>query len=204
MRPSPLRNRVAPDGSLHAVPARGLFMGNRGGRLHRDDRTLGRARWRGRAWICCLVAFRGRHREVMGAGYTELFFLDEATALAAGHRPCFECRRADAHAFAAAWARASGTPPPTAAAMDRALHAERLAPPRTVSFAELPPAAIFAEGGGVFLRTAAGALAWSFAGYRPARAFAPDEPVSALTPPSVRAVLAAGYRPALHPSASGG
>lgn len=204
MRPSPLPNRVAPDGSLHAVPERGLFMGNRGGRLHRDNGTLGRARWRSRAWICCLVAFRGRHREVMGAGYTELFFLDEATALAAGHRPCFECRRADARAFAAAWARASGTPPPTADAMDRALHAERLAPPRTVRFAELPPAAIFAEGGGLFLRTAARALAWSFAGYRPARAFAPDQPVLALTPPSVRAVLAAGYRPALHPSASGG
>ena len=76
MRPSPLQNRVAPDGSLHAVPERGLLMGNRGGRLHREGGTLGRARWRSRAWICCRLAFRDRHREVMGAGYTELFFLD--------------------------------------------------------------------------------------------------------------------------------
>jgi hypothetical protein len=204
MRPSPLQNRVAPDGSLHAVPERGLLMGNRGGRLHRDDGTLGRARWRSRAWICCLLAFRGRRREVMGAGYTELFFLDEATALAAGHRPCFECHRADARAFADAWGRARGGAAPTADAMDRTLHAERLASPQTVSFADLPPRAIFAADGGFFLRTAAGALAWSFAGYRPARPFAPDEIVVALTPPSAREALAAGYRPALHPSGSGG
>jgi hypothetical protein len=204
MRPSPLRNRVAPDGSLHAVAERGLMMGNRGGRLHRPGGTLGSARWRSRAWICCRTAFRGRHREVMGAGYTELFFLDEATALAAGHRPCFECRRADARAFAAAWGRACGSAPARADAMDRALHAERLAPPQATSFAGLPPGAVFAADGGFFLRTAAGALAWSFAGYRPARAFAPDEAVVALTPPSTRAALGAGYRPALHPSASDG
>ena len=111
-RPSPLQNRVAPDGSLHAVPERGLLMGNRGGRLHRPDGTLGRARWRSRAWIACLTEFRGRHRAVMGDGYTELFFLDEATALAAGHRPCFECRRAAARAFAAAWGHAGAARAP--------------------------------------------------------------------------------------------
>jgi hypothetical protein len=204
MRPSPLQNRVAPDGSLHAVPERGLMLGNRGGRLHRPDGTLGRVRWRSRAWICCRAAFRDRHREVMGAGYTELFFLDEATALAAGHRPCFECRRAEARAFAAAWGRACGSAPPTAGAMDRALHAERLAPPQAVSFGDLPHGAVFAADGGFFLRTAAGALTWSFAGYRPARAFAPAEGVAALTPRSARAALGAGYRPALHPSASAG
>ena len=103
-------------------------MGNRGGRLHRADGTLGAARWRSRAWIACLTEFRGRRREVWGDGYTEIFFLDEATALAAGHRPCFECRRADARAFAAAWGRAAGTAPPTAPEMDRVLHAERRAP----------------------------------------------------------------------------
>ncbi len=108
-------------------------MGNRGGRLHRPDCSLGAARWRSRAWICCLTDFRDRHRAVMGAGYTEIFFLDEATALAAGHRPCFECRRAAARAFAAAWARADGTAPPDAATMDRTLHAERLAPRRRPS-----------------------------------------------------------------------
>src|SRR5438132_14289469 len=124
----PLQNRVDPFGELHAVAARGLFMGNRGGRIHRDDRTLPRRRWTSRAWICCRLAFKGRHRTVWGHSYTELFFLDEPTALAAGHRPCYECRRADANAFAAAWARAKGLrTSPRAPAMDRVLHAERLA-----------------------------------------------------------------------------
>ena len=92
-RPAALQNRVAPDGSLHAVPDRGTLMGNRGGRLHDAHGRLGRARWRSKAWIACRLTFRGRKRAVWDASYSELFFLDEATALAAGHRPCFECRR---------------------------------------------------------------------------------------------------------------
>src|SRR5436305_15061795 len=123
----PLQNRVTPAAELVAVPVRGLFMGNRGGRLHRDDRRLGSRRWTSRAWICCLLEFKGRHRAVWGDSYTELFFLDEPTALAAGHRPCFECRRRDAMRFAASWAAARNEPvPPRAAEMDRVLHAERL------------------------------------------------------------------------------
>ena len=196
-KPSPLTNRVAPDGSLHAVPERGTLMGNRGGRLHRADGTLGRARWRSRAWIACLTEFRGRHREVWGEGYSELFFLDEATALAAGHRPCFECRRAAARAFADAW----GKPAPRAAEMDRVLHAERLGRRERLRFAALPAGAIFAAGGGFYLRTEAGALSWSFAGYRPAPGFAAEAVVEAVTPAHVRAALAKGYRPELHPSA---
>src|SRR5690242_19291681 len=100
----PLQNRVTPFGDLITTPARGLFMGNRGGRFHRDDRTLSGRRWTSRQWICCRLAFNDRRRQVWRTGYTELFFLDEVTALAAGHRPCFECRRADARAFAAAFA----------------------------------------------------------------------------------------------------
>jgi hypothetical protein len=173
-------------------------MGNRGGRLHRADGTLGQARWRSRAWIACVTHFRGRHREVWGEGYSELFFLDEATALAAGHRPCFECRRAAARAFAEAWGEPQA---PRAAEMDRQLHAERLAPRDRVDVAALPAGAIFAAEGGFHLRTEAGALAWSFAGYRPAPAFAPGAVVEALTPAHVRAALARGYRPELHPSA---
>ena len=89
----PLQNRVTPEGEIIATAARGTMMGNRGGCLHRPDKTLGRRRWVTRQWICCELRFRGRHRVVMTPGqYTELFFLDEATALAAGHRPCFECR----------------------------------------------------------------------------------------------------------------
>ena len=97
---SPLQNRVTPFGDIAAVSARGGMMGNRGGRLHGPERRLGRRRWASRAWICCELAFRGRQRVVMGESYTELFFLDEAVALAAGHRPCFECRRREARAVA--------------------------------------------------------------------------------------------------------
>src|SRR3954463_13014187 len=111
-----LQNRVDPFGEPIATPARGTMFGNRGGRVHRDDRTLGQRRWASRQWICCVLQFKGRHRAVWRGGYTELFFLDEATALAAGHRPCFECRRRDALAFRAAWARARGGPPPPPAA----------------------------------------------------------------------------------------
>ena len=198
-RPSPLANRSAPDGSLHAVAARGLLMGNRGGRLHRADGTLGAARWRSRAWIACVTRFGDRRRSVWGEGYSEIFFLDEATALAAGHRPCFECRRADATAFAAAWGRAAGTAPPRAAEMDRRLHAERLGPRERVAAAGLPAGAIFAVGERFFLRTADGARAWGFGGYGPERAV--GGAAVAVTPACVRAVLAAGYRPLLHPSA---
>ena len=120
----PLQNRVDPFGDFHAVAARGAMMGNRGGRLHRDDRTLRSRRWTSKRWIVCVCAFKGRWREVWGRGYTELFFLDEPTALAAGHRPCFECRRAAAKAFLAAFPDSAGF---GADAMDEVLHRERLA-----------------------------------------------------------------------------
>jgi hypothetical protein len=197
----PYRNRSAPNGTLHAVAARGTMMGNRGGRLHRPDGTLGRARWRSRAWICCVLAFRDRQRTVMGAGYTEIFFLDEATALAAGHRPCFECRRADARAFAALWPGADGVAP-SAAEMDRTLHAERLGPPDVVPWRSLPHGAIFRVGDAFHLRTER-PLAWSFDGYVSGQPLEADQCVAAITPPTIRAILAAGYRPALHPSAAG-
>ena len=121
----PLQNRVTPFGELIATPARGTLLGNRGGRIHDDERKLTARRWTSKQWICCQLDFNNRHRKVWGDGYTELFFLDEVTALAAGHRPCFECRRKDAERFAALFSgkakRAS------APAMDKILHAERLA-----------------------------------------------------------------------------
>ena len=123
----PLQNRVNPFGDVAAISARGLFMGNRGGRFHTDAKTLTARRWASRQWICCVLDFKGRHRDVWGRFYTELFFLDEPTALAAGHRPCFECRRNDAEAFAGKWreARRLGTRP-YAGEMDEVLHGERL------------------------------------------------------------------------------
>ncbi|MEL7303179.1 MAG: hypothetical protein AAGJ53_05760, partial [Pseudomonadota bacterium] len=131
----PLQNRVRPDGEIVAISERGTMMGNRGGRIHTTDKTLSRRRWASHHWICCVLEFRGRQREVMAPrSYTELFFLDEATAFAAGHRPCFECRRADANRFAEVFAETrsdsdSGdtvkTTRATVAEIDAVLHAER-------------------------------------------------------------------------------
>jgi hypothetical protein len=101
----PLQNRVTPYGELIAVPARGTFFGNRGGRFHTDAKTLTARRWASRQWICCVLDFKGRRRDIWGLSYTELFFLEEPTAFAAGHRPCFECRPKDAEAFAESGAR---------------------------------------------------------------------------------------------------
>ncbi|MGC1286245.1 MAG: hypothetical protein WA895_25305, partial [Streptosporangiaceae bacterium] len=93
MSATPLQNRVTPEGEIVADPARGTLMGNRGC-LHRADRTLGVTRWRSKMWICCVLRWRDVRRDVMPPGrWTALFFLDEATALAAGHRPCGYCRR---------------------------------------------------------------------------------------------------------------
>jgi hypothetical protein len=129
----PLQNRVTPFGEIVAVPERGTMMGNRG-ILHDADRRL-RRRWATPAWICCVLEFRGRRDPVMAPGhYTRLFFLDEPTALAAGHRPCAYCRRDAYLAFRAAWATANaglgfGTTP-RATEIDRVLHAERVGPGR--------------------------------------------------------------------------
>src|SRR3954471_10355999 len=120
----PLQNRVDPFGELRTTSARGTLFGNRGGKFHREDRTLGKRRHATRQWICCVLSFKGRQRNVWGRYYTELFFLDEPTALAAGHRPCFECRRQDAERFAALFA--GKTQRASAPAMDEMLHAERL------------------------------------------------------------------------------
>ena len=120
----PLQNRVLPTGEIVADPARGLFVGNRG-QLHTPARTLSGRRWTTHTWVTCLLCFRGRHRQVMGRGWTELFFLDEAVALAAEHRPCAECRRADYRRFQAAW-RLAFDEDPTAPVMNARLHADRV------------------------------------------------------------------------------
>src|SRR5258707_3661680 len=98
-----LQNRVNPWGELFRTPARGTMMGNRGRTLHNAQQEIVRS-YGGKRWICCLLEFKGRRRQIMSPGqYTELFFLDEATAFAAGHRPCAECRRERYKAFRAAW-----------------------------------------------------------------------------------------------------
>ncbi len=204
----PLQNRVDPFGELRATRARGTIFGNRGGKFHRDDRTLGKRRYVTRAWICCRLEFKGRHREVWGRGYTELFFLDEVTALAAGHRPCFECRRRDAQTFAGAWARtAKLRKRPRAAEMDDVLHAERLAGRgkriHRMKIDNLPDGAFIAVDGVAWAVRGNSLLRWAPLGYD-ARKRRPHGIIAdVLTPPVVVRVLAAGYRPQWHPSATG-
>jgi hypothetical protein len=201
-----LQNRVTPFGELIADPARGTLFGNRGGRFHNDDRTLGRRRWASRQWICCVLDFKGRQRDVWGRYYTELFFLDEPTALAAGHRPCFECRRADAQAFAACWQHATGLKAlPRAPAMDDVLHAQRLdgAAKRLhrSAIAHLPDGAFIVQNDAAFAVKGGDLLRWSGSGYDRRIARPRSGSVEVLTPPAITAALAAGFRPRWHPSA---
>lgn len=196
----PLQNRVTPFGDIVASAARGTLMGNRGGRLHRPDRTLGPRRWTNRVWIACVLCFRDRPpRKVMGDGYTELFFLDEPTALAAGHRPCFECRRAEALAFSAAWGRAHGLPSqPKAGEMDLVLHRERLATVKPVAPLDgLPDGAMVALAGDpaqAWLVAGGRLHPWSPGGYGPPVA-RPAGAATLLTPPAIVATLRASYVP---------
>jgi hypothetical protein len=199
----PLCNRITPFGDFIATPARGLMMGNRGGRLHDEHRKLGARRWVSKQWICCKLEFNNRHRIVWGDGYTELFFLDEVTAFAAGHRPCFECRRKEAEHFATLFSgkaeRAS------AAAMDQALHAERLAGKakhiHRHALDTLPDGAMIARGDEAFALRGNKLLRWTPAGYSETLARSRGVTVDVLTPPSMLAVLTRGYAPLWHQSA---
>lgn len=190
----PLQNRVTPFGEIVADPARGALFGNRGGRIHDENKRLGRRRWASRAWICCVLSFKGRRRELMAPNrYTELFFLDEATAFAAGHRPCFECRRADAVRFRDAFGAAR------ADEIDRALHAERLGPKPEVETADLPDGAMIGRDGEAWLVWRGALRRWSFAGYGAARPLAGR--AALLTPAGAIRAFRNGYRPAAHASA---
>ncbi len=201
----PLRNRVDPFGELQETPARGHYMGNRGGRFHRADGTLADRRWVSRRWICCRLDVKGRRRKVWGDGYTELFFLDEVTAFAAGHRPCFECRRSDARRFAALWgeARALGRPG-TVDEIDRTLDVERrvgrVKRRHSLCVDDLPDGVVVAIGGAAFALREGLILPWTASGYddgtRP-----PAGWIDVLTPPSIIAVLSRGYAPRWHGTA---
>jgi hypothetical protein len=200
-----LQNRVDPFGELNAVAARGTLLGNRGGRFHADAKILTRRRWASRQWICCVLDFKNRQRDVWGRYYTELFFLDEPTAFAAGHRPCFECRRKDAEAFAEAWraARRLGVRP-YADAMDEVLHRERLdgRTKRTHRRAidTLPDGAFIALDGVAFAVKGNALLRWTPRGYAGCKPRPRGVTVDVLTPPAILAVLLAGYQPRWHPS----
>jgi hypothetical protein len=202
----PFQNRVTPTGELIAVADRGTLTGNRG--VLNNDRGEIVRQSRGRRWITCLLAFRDRHRVVMTPRrYTNLFFLDDATALAAGHRPCGECRNADYQRFRHCWAVAHMIPtPPGADAMDDVLHHERApwgARRRTESQdAETLPDGVFvAWQDGAWLVRNAELLRWTPGGYTD-RSSLPRGRLRVITPATTVAVVRAGFRPELHPTAT--
>jgi hypothetical protein len=184
-------------------------MGNRGC-LHGPARTLGVTRWRSKLWICCVLVWKDVRRDPMPPGrWTALFFLDEVTALAAGHRPCAYCRRPDYLAFAEAWRAAEGLARrPWAHEMDARLHGERVTRTRrqvtrSASAGGLPDGVMVRFHGSTGLLAAGCFRPWSFRGYADPVALPPDKPVELLTPPVTVAAIAAGYRPLVHPSATG-
>jgi hypothetical protein len=198
----PLQNRVTPTGEIVALPGRGLMMGNRGV-LHDDNRRIVRS-MQSKRWITCVLEFRGIRRTVMTPHrWTELFFLDEATAFAAGHRPCAECRRADYKRFQSLWQQCFGGPS-DANSMDAVLHAQRAKgrAKRTwhTDIAALPDGTYVSLDGVPYIVWRDTLVAWGDAGYgnskrRPARG-----EVEVLTPPSIVAIFKAGYVPGVHPS----
>jgi hypothetical protein len=200
----PRRTRVTPSGELIAVPERGMFLGFRGN-IHDDQGNVVRFS-RGKAWAICALEFKGRRRRLWAPGrLTELFFLDEATGLAAGHRPCGECRYRAYASFKRAWNQTHPGEPSGAPAIDAGLHADRLREPGvrrtfTAEASELPDGAMAEIDGQYWLAFGGQLLAWSPGGYgerRPARG-----PVTVITPRATVAVLAAGYRPIVHTSAA--
>jgi hypothetical protein len=200
-----LQNRVTPFGNIVAIAQRGMFTGNRGIIHDPATRTLLKRRWATKAWLTCLCEFRGRRRDVMARrSWTELFFLDEAVALAAGYRPCFFCRREAAEAFRNAWALGRALKVPLAAEMDTVLHAERLDHGRKRLHGlpgpadELPDGSVIAAAGDAYILARGRAFRLTAQGYEGPLAIPRADAL--LTPPSTLGALRAGYRPVLHPS----
>lgn len=203
----PLQNRVTPWGEIVAHPARGLFTGNRGC-LCDEAGHLATRRWRLKAWITCALEYKGMWRPVMQPGvWTELFFMDEAIALAAGHRPCAYCRRADYERFVAAWQAGNRWPRrPKAIEIDAVMHRDRVRRDRSqvtheAAAASLPAGAMVALKDAAWLVLPDGLRRWSPEGYGPAHRL-PRGPLTVLTPRSTIAALEAGFLPVLHPSAA--
>ncbi|MCB0219604.1 MAG: hypothetical protein KDH09_07920 [Chrysiogenetes bacterium] len=204
----PLQNRVTPSGEIITTPARGTLMGNRG-ILHNDKKQLGTSRWKHHSWVCCALEFKGRRRELMSPGnYTELFFLDEATALAAGHRPCAECRRTRYNAFVGAWRKAFPGFEVTSAAIDKQLHGARVRRDRSqvrfkTNLDSLPDGVLVILSGDpdtAWLVHGDSILRWSPSGYTERRTRPNGLEVTVLTPQPTIEIIRAGYVPEIHPT----
>lgn len=203
-----LQNRVLPTGEIVAAPFRGTLMGNRG-ILHDEAQTLKTRRWQHPHWVTCVLHYKDWHRPVMTPhNYTELFFLDEATALAAGHRPCGLCRRADYNRFRQLWDAAHG-PAPDLMTLDRHMHRDRVTRTRqqvrhTAPLKSLPDGTFILHDGAPHLVRDARLLRAAPDGYNASLPRPTSGEATVLTPACTVAVLTQGYRPALHPSASPG
>ncbi|MCK5874222.1 MAG: hypothetical protein P1U78_09450 [Alcanivoracaceae bacterium] len=208
----PLQNRVDPWGILQSVPARGAWLGNRG-ILHDENKQVV-APWRHKSWVTCKLEFQGRKREIFSPGkYSELFFLDEATALSAGHRPCAECRRERYNEFKAIWCAANlengSSTDISVAQIDKQLHMERAVRgggkvTYRTDFGAVPAGAFIEIGGGAFLLWQGRLHQWSVHGYSPSNLVPSQlDVVTMLTPASIVRVLQHGFRPQVHESASG-
>ncbi len=205
----PLQNRVNPLGEIIAVDARGTFMGNRG--IIHDYRTrqLLSRRWQHQAWICCVLSFKDYQHPIMGrSAYTELFFLDEATALSAGHRPCAYCRRGEFNAFKSAWMSGQHQDPErfiSVPSIDRHLHRERVTRRReqiqfSAPWSALPDGTMVKGEAGAMLIWDGKLHPWQPEGYQTSRTRPVSGDTMVLTPRSIVAALRAGYLPAVHPS----
>jgi hypothetical protein len=207
----PKQNRVTPFGEIIATPARGTLMGNRG-ILHNEEQEVIRP-FQHKAWIICQLSYKNRLRNVMTPNrYTELFFLDEATALAAGHRPCFECQRPFALAFCTAWRALADDSQTKAGHIDAVLHTERLTKERliknrrkqtyTANINDLPDGTFISLDGHAFLLWNGRLWQWTPFGYQTPRSKPQDKPVTVLTPYSTVCALNDGYTPTIHASIS--
>lgn len=198
----PLQNRVTPFGDIVALPGRGMMLGNRG-TIHDAEKQLVRP-WQVKRWIACELEFRGRRREVWQPNrWTHLFFLDEATAFSAGHRPCAQCRNADYKRFQRLWETVHGTAA-GADAIDGVLHTSRLQNRKKRTYIaeidDLPDGTYVSIDGTPWLIWGNWIYRWSDSGYAAARERPAQETVEVLTPEPVVALFAAGYRPRVHPS----
>ena len=206
----PLQNRVDPWGQLNAVSTKLALLGNRG-ILHNDKKQIV-TQWKSKAWLTCQIEFKGRESPVFEPNsYSQLFFVDEASAFAAGHRPCAECRLERFKGFKAAWIEANREliqgENPTIADIDKVIHAERVTEEKrkrtfVAQLGSLPAGAMIDVDGTPLLVWRGKLLPWSFDGYGKSQTLLPSSTsVQVLTPASVVRVFASGFTPQVHFSA---